>query len=628
MRVDFRQLKPYRDYQEGRQLSMRRLVLQVLVACGFALYAGIFWYMQIVRGDEFRAQAEENRLRRLPDRAIRGQLRDPTGEILATSRPSFAVYLDRERAVDPEAEIRALARFLREDPAPMLARLAKAKNTPRFVPLLVMPDVDLEIAARIAAHRPELTAIDVETDPKRYYPLGPAAAHVLGYLAESSREQVADKGLWPGERVGQTGIEFALDDRLRGQTGVLLEEVNARGRALRTVDALVPAVHGTSLTLTVDAGIQKAIETAFAGRAGAAVFLDPRTGALRGLYSGPTYDPNAFAGRLSREEWVALTGDPKKPMLNRAITSAYSPGSTFKIVMAAAALQEGVVEGDRRIFCAGQKTFYGRVRKCHLKGGHGWVGVEEAITRSCNVFFYTVGQELGIEKIARWSKAFGLGEPTGLGLQPESGGLVPSDEWKRRAHGEPWYAGETISVAIGQGQLLVTPMQMARVAAAIANGGYLIHPYVDEADRPTHQPDRIGLAPETIARVKQGMRDVVMSDRGTARRARVKGIDAAGKTGTAQVVALDAAKNPGDHAWFMGFAPVDNPQLAFAIIVENAGHGGAEAAPVAAAVLSEYLLREELGPPEEARQARGVDAAADAGAERVARRVAPAETAP
>lgn len=611
MRVDFRQLKPYRDYQEARQLSWRRIVLQVLVIGGFALYVGVFWYLQIVRGGEFRDQAEENRLRRLPDRPVRGQLRDPGGEILATSRPSFAVFIDRERAKDAEAEIRALARFLGEDPAPMLARLERAKATPRFVPLLILPDVDLEVAARIAAHRPELPSIDVETDLKRYYPLGTAAAHVLGYLAESTRDQVQSKGLWPGQRVGQTGIELALDDTLRGQTGVILEEVNARGRGLRTVESLEPVVHGTSLTLTVDAGIQRVLERTFAGRPGAAVFIDPKTGALRGLYSGPSYDPNVFAGRVSRDEWVSLTGDPRKPLLNRATTSAYSPGSTFKIVMAAAALEEGVIQPGEQIFCGGQKTFYGRVRKCHLKGGHGSVGVEEAITRSCNVFFYTVGQELGIERIEKWSRRFGLGEATGLGLVPESEGLVPSDAWKRRVRGEQWYPGETISVAIGQGQLLVTPVQMARVAAVIANGGLLVHPFVDEGQARSHAPTSAGLSPTTLARVREGMRNVVMSDRGTARRARVKGIEIAGKTGTAQVVSLEAEENPGDHAWFMGFGPIDDPKLAFAIIVENAGHGGTEAAPIAAAVLEEYLLRGAEDGDASAREAKDLVARHD-----------------
>ncbi len=605
MRIDYKQLRPYREYQEARLLSRRLLVLQLLIAVGFLLFAGIFWYLQVVEGDEYRALAEENRLRRLPARPGRGPLRDIDGEVLATNRPSFAVYLDRERTSDPGREVEQLARFLGESPDGMLARLEAADSSPRFVPVLILPDVGLEVAARIAAHRPELPAIDVETDPKRFYPLGPAAAHALGYVSESTARQVRDGGLLPGQRVGQTGIELAFDMELRGVPEVVLEEVNARGRPLRRLDTMTPVIHGRGLTLTLDADIQRAIHEAFAGRAGAAVFLDPATGAVRGLYSGPSFDPNLFSGRLSPERWHALVDDPQRPLQNRATGSAYSPGSTFKVVMAAAALADGVVGSGERIFCAGSRSFYGQRRYCHFRGGHGWVAIDEAITRSCNVFFYEVGDRLGIERIAGWARRFGLGEKSGIGLPAESGGLVPSDEWKRRTRGEPWYPGETISVAIGQGPLLVTPLQMAVLAAAIANGGRRVHPHLLPGAAAPAEP--IGLPAEALAHVRQGMRDVVESDFGTARRARVRGIEVAGKTGTAQVVRL-GEKNPGDHAWFIGFAPVENPELAFAIIVEHAGHGGSAAAPIASRVVARWLAergRDEAGETLLARNDRG-----------------------
>lgn len=592
MRLDFRQLKPYRDYQQARQVSRRLHILQVLIVLVFVVYAGVFWYLQVVEGEEYRRQAEENRLRRLPDRPVRGVLRDVEGEILATNRPSFAVYLDRERAKDPQREVAALARFLDEPVEPMLERLADAASTPRFVPVLVLPDVGLATAARIEAHRPELPSIDVEVDPKRYYPLGAAAAHVVGYLSESTRKQVAERKLLPGQRVGQTGIELAFDASLRGDAGILLEEVNARGRPLRTVATQKPVRHGTSVRFTIDAAMQRDLAEAFGDEAGAAVFLDPRDGAVRALYSGPSYDPNIFSGRLSRETWSSLVEDPKRPLQNRAVSSVYSPGSTYKIVMAVAGLEEAdTLEPGETVFCGGRKKFYGHFRHCHFRGGHGWVGLREALARSCNIYFYTLGQRLGIEKIEAWSRRFGLGDSTGVGLGTEAPGLVPSDEWKRRERGEPWYPGETISVAIGQGPLLVSPMQMAVVAAAIANGGQRISPYFEVGLGSAKPPEPMDISEQTLEVVRNGLIDVVESNHGTARRARVKGIEVAGKTGTAQVVALDAEDDPGDHAWFVGFAPVEDPRLAFAIIVEHSGHGGAVAAPIARAVIEGELER-------------------------------------
>jgi penicillin-binding protein 2 len=596
--IDFRQLKPYRDYQLTRQLTVRLTALRVIVALGFVLYVGIFWFLQVVQGQEYRLQAEENRLRRIVERPVRGQIRDMNGTILATNRPSFAVYIDRERTDDPAGDIRQLARFLGEPADEMLDRLERARGAPRFLPVMLKPDVGIEIAARVSAHRPELPAIDVEMVPKRHYRFGAAAAHVLGYLSESSQQEVRERGLLPGDLVGQTGIERSYDESLRGERGVVLEEVNASGRPLKMVRRMTPTRHGRSLRFTLDGDIQQILHEAYDGRPGAAVFLDPWTGAIRALYSGPSFDPNLFSGRLSPEQWSALVGDPARPLQNRALRSVYSPGSTYKVVMAAAALEEGVLEADERVFCGGSKVFYGHVRHCHFRGGHGWVGLEEALTRSCNVFFYTIGQRLGIEKIADWSHRFGLGSPSGVPLAGEAAGLVPTDAWKRRSQGQPWYPGETISVAIGQGPLLVTPLQVAIVAATVANGGARVQPHLLEGWGEQRPPMPIDLHETTLSRLRAAMTAVVESDRGTARRARVEGIEVAGKTGTAQVVALDAEDDPGDHAWFMGFGPVANPQLAFAIIVEHGGHGGATAAPIAARVLEAWRERHPPAAPE------------------------------
>ncbi|UCF68011.1 MAG: penicillin-binding protein 2, partial [Acidobacteriota bacterium] len=423
MQIDFRALKPFRDYQRSLMLVRRLLVLRVLIIGGFVLLGGIFWYLQIAHGPEYRRKAEENRLRRRIERPVRGLLLDASGEILATNRPSFAVYLDRQRTDAPREAIRELAELLDDAPEPLIERFEQERDQPRFMPIRLLEDVGLETAARIEAHRPELPAIDVGVEARRHYPLGGAAAHAIGYTSEVTRGELERDGLLPGDRVGRTGAEASYDGDLRGEPGLMLEEVNARGRPLRAVATVRPTRHGRPLKTTFDAALQKDLADAFAGRGGAAVFIDPASGALRAIYSGPSFDPNLFAGRLSSREWRVLSEDPRRALQNRALASGYSPGSTFKLLMAAAAAEEEVIGPGETVYCGGSAVFYGRRFHCHRRWGHGHVGLVEAITRSCNVFFYTVGDRLGIERIAKWARRFGLGRPTKLGLAGEIAGL-------------------------------------------------------------------------------------------------------------------------------------------------------------------------------------------------------------
>lgn len=594
--VDFRNLKPFRDYRMGRMLRARLNFVRVVLAIGFALYGQVFWFLQIVHGDYYAQQAEENRLHRRLERPPRGMLIDDVDEVLVGNRPSFSVYIDRDRSPAVRQEVEALARILGESPEPWFEQLDKAKNHPRFLPVLLRPDVDLAVASRIEAHRAELPSIDVVMEAKRHYPLGPAGAHVIGYLSEATESELKGRPeLIPGDRVGRAGVERAYDGDLRGQPGVLLEEVNALGRSFGKIATQRDPRPGRALRVTLDAAMQRDLYQSFAGRPGGAIFIDPFTGGVRALYSGPSFDPGVFAGRVRAADWITLVGNPQKPLQNRAISSAYSPGSTFKVLMAVAALEEGVVHEHDTIFCAGGKNFYGRVYKCHRAGGHGAVNVVEAVIRSCNVFFYTVGQSLGIDRIAKWGSRFGFGERSGIKLDGESAGLMPSSEWKLKTRGQPWFAGETISVAIGQGQMQATPLQMSVVAAAIANGGYRVRPHFVDRPGDAPEPESLGISPRTLALVREAMTGVVETDRGTARRARVPGVQVAGKTGTAQVVSRDTgAKNPGDNAWFMGFGPVNDPRLSWGIIVEHAGHGGEAAAPIAGIVLRRYLERAQL----------------------------------
>lgn len=600
--MDFRTLKSFRDYQQSRLLGSRLTLIKALVIFFFVVQCGIFAYLQLVRGTHFRVLAEENRLHRRIERPLRGILLDDAGRVLVSNRPSFSIYMDLERTTTPDQEIQTLARYLELPPDIFQDRLERAKGQPRYLPVLLLPDAGLEMAARIEAHRPELPAIDVVMESKRYYPMGPGGAHVIGYLSEATDEEMAvRKDLFLGDRVGRIGAERVFDEELRGQPGIVLEEVNARGRRLGAVAYLRPTRFGRGIRMTLDSQMQKDIEEAFAGRGGAAVVLDPISGGIKALYSGPSFDPNLFAGRLPAGEWARLSEDPLRPLQNRALGSTYSPGSTFKIVMAVAAMQEGVVSPEWRVSCGGAATFYGRQFKCH-KGGHGSVDLRDAIVRSCNVYFYTVGAKLGIDRIARWARAMGLGEVSDLPLK-QAQGIAPSSEWKLKTRGEPWYAGETISVAIGQGYVQATPIQLAQVAAVIANGGYRVHAHLGERPGEAPPPQSLGIAPETIALIREAMEGVVA--RGTGRRAQVPGIRVAGKTGTAQNIGREAGKEIEDNALFIGFAPVDNPKLAWAIVVEQAGFGGEQAAPIAGMIVQRYFERRPLDSGSEIRLAQG-----------------------
>lgn len=594
MSTDYRQLKPFIVYQRQRMRLRRMGMIRAVVVIGLVLQLSVFWYLQIVRGPDLRQEAEENRLHRRIERALRGQLTDSHGEVLVTNKPTFAVIFSPQRTKDPEREITFLARVIGEQPETMLTLFKRARGRQtRFQPVMLVNDVDYETAARISAHRLELPSIDIEMTAKRGYVYGPEFAHVLGYVSEANEEELANrgKGLTMGDRVGRTGAERVFDQDLRGIAGTVLEEVNAVGRPLGVVSVQRPPRNGRALPTTLDLAMQKDVVEAFGDSVGAAVFLEPRTGAVRAFYSAPTFDPNLFGGRLSPTTWAQLSQDPDRPLHNRASGSAYAPGSTFKVVMAVAALEEKVVTPGETVGCGGSATFYGRVFNCWRKGGHGGIAIQDAITQSCNVFFYNMGKRLGAERIAKWAHAFGLGQPSGLRFEHENVGIVPTNEWKKKVRGEPVYPGEVISIAIGQGLVQVSPVQNALVAAAIANGGNRVFAHlVDRPDMFDH-PIPMGASPETLSLVRAGMINVVESGFGTARRARVEGYRLAGKTGTAQNISREADEQIKDNAWFIGFGPVDDPQLAWGVLIERGGHGGETAAPIVGLVVKRYLER-------------------------------------
>ena len=585
-----------RIYEDLRVVLARLSVLQS-VAVGLVALLGIqFWNLQVVRGRYFKALAENNRSREVALAAPRGTLLDREGRVLVENRPSFNVLLTPEHAEDLDAEVSRLARALQIGEAQIRERVARRAV---LRPVVLKTDAPLADVAVLDARRMELPAVSVEVVPLRSYPLAAAAAHALGRVGEITERQLQlpeFEGLGPGALVGQAGLESQYNRRLMGRDGFRRVIVNSRGLEVAEAERR-PPVDGPALTLTLDSRLQAAMDRAFAGRAGSAVALDPRNGEILALTSTPAYDPNEFTTGIEPALWARLTRDTGTPLLNRVIQGQYAPGSTFKIVIAAAALEEGVITPSTSFYCPGYLSVYNTVFRCHKPSGHGMVDVHRAIAQSCNVFFYQAGIRLEIGRIADYARRLGLGAQTGVDLPHELAGLVPSAEWKMRVFRTPWYAGETVSVAIGQGQVSATPLQMARMAAVVASGGKLVRPHLvrstDGAPPPMTAPRDVGLKPATLEVVRQGMKAVVAQ--GTGWRARLPGVAVAGKTGSAQVVARSRLeKTPGvqamrPHGWFVGFAPAEEPRIALAVLVEHGGSGGEAAAPVAHEILAAFF---------------------------------------
>lgn len=603
-----------RLYEDLRPVHARLSVVQGVVGALLGLLLLQFWNLQVVRARHFRDLAENNRSRIVNVAAPRGRLLDRNGRLLVGNRPSFNVVLSPEHVEDLDQVVERTAETLGTGEAVIREKLAR--RVP-YRPVVVRTDASISDVAALEARRLELPEVRVEVVPLRYYPLASAAAHALGRVGEISERQLKQpefSDLEPGALVGQAGIESRYNRALMGQDGYRRVIVNSRGQEVSEADHRPPR-DGPSLTLTLDASLQAAVERAFAGRAGAAVVLDPRNGEILAMTSTPAYDPNEFTTGIDADLWARLAGDPETPLMNRVIQGQYAPGSTFKIIMATAALEEGVITPSTTFYCPGHLNVYNTTRRC--TSAHGVVNVRRALAVSCNVFFYQLGIRLEISRIAKWAKRFGFGAPTGVDLPHEASGLMPDPEWKLRTQRTPWYAGETVSVAIGQGQVSATPLQMARVAAAIANGGYLVRPHLVRGGDADVPPRPIGIHPETLEVVKEGMRAVVAG--GTGWRARLRNVAVCGKTGSAQVVAhARLEREPDDpsllpHGWFVAFAPADDPKVALAVLVEHGGSGGGAAAPVARSILARFFSEHpsERTPPATASTAKTPAAAGD-----------------
>jgi penicillin-binding protein 2 len=591
------------EEQERTRKTLAGLAAMVLVLFGVLFLR--LWSLQLVQGEQLKLRSESNRLRVQDLPPWRGMILDRRGEILVANRPSFDLVVILEDVPDSVLLARRLNTLLKLDPAQTQAQLEAARQANLHL-VRLKGDLTWQELGLVETYKAELPGTSIFIQPKREYRYQDLACHVLGYLGEITEAQLKS-GRFPhhkmGDYIGRCGIEAAWEEYLRGQRGFRRIEVDAYGRELGQLDQQI-STPGANVHLTLDLKLQQEAEACLADKQGAIVALEPKTGKIRAMASTPGFSQETFERGLSAADWQRLSQDKSHPLENRAIKGQYPPGSTFKIVMALAALEEKVITPGSVIYCSGAMPFGNHVFHCWKKGGHGGMNLHSALVNSCDIYFYQVGRKLGIDRIAKWSRRFGLGAPTGLKLDKEMPGLVASSHWKQARFGVPWQEGDTVSVAIGQGYNLATPLQMALVAAAAANGGLVLEPQLlEKVESPAGeilfqaQPvvkSRLEAKPAHLALVQRALTDVVAH--GTGKAAKLPHLAVAGKTGTSQVVSLEKEKRGGkvvhkyqNHAWFVATAPAEDARLAVAVIVEHGGGGGAVAAPLAKRILAAYF---------------------------------------
>jgi len=580
----------------------RLLLVKIVVVILVGLLVVRLWQLQVRDGTYYRSLAQDNRTRSVLIHPVRGLIYDRNGILLANNVPGFNLYVHLDDVPDREAMIEKLAGLLSLDESELNKKMqAQGRGTP----IRLKKGVSLKEAAIVESHRLDLPGVVIRPEFQRNNPQGAYAAHVLGYVGAASEEQLAAEefqGLPPGSVIGQYGVERIYERTLRGHAGRKFIEVDALGHEKRMISVDKPQV-GNDVYLTLDFRLQKLAEDLLGEEAGAIVVLDPQTGDILALASRPSFEPNALSRGLRPDVWNDILQDERHPLTNRAIQGQYPPGSTFKIIMAAAALDTNAIEPTETLRCEGRFRVGRRTFRDWKKYGHGAVDLRKAIAQSCDVYFYRLGDRMGVDAIALYARQFGLGERTGIDLPGERTGLIPSSEWKQRTRGEPWYPGETISVSIGQGFVSVTPLQMAKVIGMIGNNGIAFQPHVLRGVRgrrgewidewtPT-QTVHLTLPAHQLEAIQAALAAVVTE--GTARQARSSVVPLAGKTGTAQVVSLrsesqeETPKRFRDHAWFVAYAPFEHPGIAVTVLVEHMGHGGSAAAPLAKELIEAYV---------------------------------------
>jgi penicillin-binding protein 2 len=577
-------------------------ILVIILVLGYGL-----WRLQVGGNEYYAKLAEQNRIRQIPMLAPRGRILDREGRTIVDNYPSFSALLLRDQTRSLLDDADEIASGLHMDPEDVRERIAKFAKAPSYQPIILKDDITPDELAFIESHHNELPELDTIMSHRRLYPRNGFIAHLIGYVGEVSEDMLTQSQFEfynPGDVVGMSGVERQYNDWLMGKNGSRNAIVNSRGKEVGVMSE-TPAEPGRPLRLTIDLDVQMAAEQAIEGKNGAIVAMDPRTGEVLAMVSRPTFDPNAFAVRITRKEWNELVTDPAKPLLNKAIQAQLAPGSVFKIIMATAGLQEGIAQ-NLIVNCPGGGTFYGRYFKCWIVSQHtthGTVNISKAIYQSCDTYFYTLAERLGIGKIAEYAMALGLGQKTKIDLPQEVSGVMPSEEWKIKNFKQKWYAGETISVGIGQGAVATTPVQLMRAIGAITSGGVLRRPHVVFPDqlpenmRPVLDESRIAIDAKNWETITDAMTQVV-GPGGTAPVSHVDGVDFGGKTGSAQTIS-NAAKAKlangkqdfKDNGWFVGMTPRRNPDFVVAVLFEQGEHG-ALAARVAAQVVRAYVEKQ------------------------------------
>ncbi len=595
-------------------IRLRRVSYLVFLA--FAVLALRLWFLQVVHGPEYRVKSESNRIHLRDIPPFRGMIFDRNGYLLVDNRPSYNLSLIPEDIRDPEPLLGSLETLAGVDQESARSKINVTSGGRSFRPVLIKRDLSRETLAAVETHRFNLPGVFIEVRPQRHYIRGELASHVIGYLGEISEAELKSKR-YPetrlGNLIGKSGVEARWQAYLHGTRGGEQVEVDAAGRQLKVLSQKLP-VSGLNLSLTLDKDLQILAEDGLKDKKGAIVAIDPENGEILAMASSPAFDPNVFIRGLDLDTWREMVSGGDHTLQNRAISGLYPPGSIFKIAVALAGLEEGVINPAEEVFCGGRYQLGSHTFRCWKRQGHGNVDFHRAMRESCDVYFYRLGRRLGVDTIARYSKMLGLGENTGLDLGGERPGLIPTREWKQKRFGVAWQPGETISTSIGQSFVLVTPIQAARMIAAVFNGGVLHQPkivrWAGKGERTEYrfeptEVSRLDVAPENLLRLQRSLVAAVNEPHGTGWRARVEGVTVAGKTGTAQVVGLEvgkASKIDGevpdrfkDHAWFVAVAPAEKPRLAIAVLVENIGGGGREAAPIAGELIRAYLGKEEKG---------------------------------
>jgi len=603
------------NWRDHPRVQRRFLLFSLAVALVFLLLILRLWYLQIISFERYNERSVRNRTRVLSLSAPRGPIYDRDGHLLVDNRPSFDVSVMRQDVVDASSLLERLARLLPADLDALERRWKEGTRFPVYRPVPLAQDVSRDTVERIQEHSRDLPGVLTEVRPVRNYLAEGDAAHLVGYLGEITEEELASDrydGYRPGDYVGKIALEKSFESYLNGQAGRRLVEVDVKGKLLRQLQ-MEPPLPGNRMFLTLSQDLQEAANQAFGDQSGAAVALDVHSGEVLALVSQPTFDPGHFARGIGSDEWQTLLTDSRKPLQNKVLSGLYSPASTFKMVVALAALREKPSNAQRVIDCSGRFELGGSTFRCWKKDGHGPTGLKKALRESCDVWFYQVGLELGIEKLATAAREFGLGAPVGFPLPGEKEGVIPSRAWKRERFNAPWYGGETVIAAIGQGFVLSTPIQLAVMTAALANGGDVYRPQIIRRIENWDGDILLQTEPELVRRaefsdnawslVRQGLVAAVNEAHGTGWAAHLDTVTVAGKTGTSQVVRRKsdeeeelAAEEQQEvpyrfrpHALFVAYAPADDPQIAVAVVVEHGQHGGSAAGPIAKAIFKEYF---------------------------------------